>query len=181
MASRLNKGSITLSMIVGTLLVPLTAVAALWLTGSDDDTAQDSTTTSTSPVLPVASTPETTVPDVTAADIDTACGPEGMQLVALEDKGTITDVQQAALDALRELCDQEGLSLPDKPPSDPVVRNVIVPITAATTAAAVASSADESQDEYEYEDDEYEDHDEYEEHEDRSDYEDGREHEESDD
>lgn len=151
------KKSLSVSMIAGIMLVPLTAVAALWLTGQEKSAAEtpESTTTTSVPLVTVANptSPDTTI-DL-ERDLLMACGPDGMELVALEESGKITDVQQAALDALREVCDQEGLALPEKPVPDPIVQKVVIPAATATTVAAATSTT--SDDGYEYEDDEYDD------------------------
>jgi hypothetical protein len=153
-------------MIVGTVLIPLSALAAIWLTGPDDNGEESAATTTTvAPAISVPSTLVTTTGGVTQADLETACGPEGMQLVALEEQGSTSDVQQAALDALRALCDQQGIPLPAKPVSEPIVQTVVVPAasTPTTVAATTATTYDDDHDEYD--DDEHEegdDHDEYE-------------------
>lgn len=166
MAGRFTKGSLTFSMIVGTVLVPVSAFAALWLIEPDDTGAEESaaTTTTSAPIVLDAS-PNTTVVGVTRADLQTACGPEGMQLVSLEEQGTISDVQQAALDALRDLCEQQGLALPAKPASEPIVKTVVVPAPSTVTTAPATTSAtyDDDHDEYE-DDDEYEHDDDDDEH-----------------
>lgn len=156
MANRLTKGGLTVSMIVGTLLVPVSAVLAVWLTGANDPAEAETTASASTTTLPTV--PVTTTSDgVTDADIEAACGPDGMQLVDLEAEGTITDVQQAALDALRELCDQRGLSLPDKPAGEPIIRTVVIPDPPAVASAPAPATSDDQ-----YEDDGYEHEDEYE-------------------
>lgn len=175
MVGRFTKGSLTVSIIVGTLLVPLSALAAIWLTGSDvSDEDSAATTTTFAPAVTAPSTPAETVSSVTQEDLQTACGPEGMQLVALEEQGTISDVQQAALDALRDLCEQQGLALPAKPASEPIVQTVVVPATSPPTTASPATSStyDDDHDEYEDDHDEYEDDDEHEDHDDDDEHED---------
>jgi hypothetical protein len=153
---RLAKRGLPFSIIVGTLLVPLTALGALWLadTGRAEGTP---TTASTAPSATTVATQPLTAVDV-AADLQTACGPEGLQLVSLEESGRITDVQQAALDALREVCKQQGLQLPARAAAEPIVQTVVVPGTDETTAAVVTKSRSDDDDSYE--------HDEHEEHED---------------
>lgn len=181
MTGRFTKGSLTVSMIVGTLLVPLTALAAIWLTGPNDGGEEDAaavTTTSAVPVSSVPTAPQTTV-GVTPADLLAACGPDGQQLVNLEVDGTISDVQQAALDALRDLCDQQGLPLPAKPGSEPVVRTVIVPAASTPTTAAAAPATTQSENrDNEYQDD---DHDEYEEEDEHAEHDERESHDEDDD
>jgi hypothetical protein len=165
MLDNLAKRGLTLSIIVGTVLVPLTALAAIWLAGPE--TAEEIPTPSVDLTSVSTATPQSTTAETRdiAADLEAACGPEGLQLVSLEDSRTITDVQQAALDALREVCLQQGIPLPPKPSPEPIVQTVVVP--AAATASPVPSSTpttyggdhddDEHEDEQEDEhDDEYE-------------------------
>ena len=103
-APRQKKG-VLLSLVVGALLVPLAAYAASSLVS---DAAVPTTVwapTTTAPAAEVAAA-------ASSADIALACGEEGMRLVAAESDGTISDVQQAALDALRDICVIEGSPLP---------------------------------------------------------------------
>jgi hypothetical protein len=91
------------------------------------------------------------------ADLTAACGPAGMELVALEQVGAISAVQQAALDALRGICEQEGIPLPGRPAPEPITETVVI---AGNSSAPVAASRSGS-----FEDDE-EDHEAEEPHED---------------
>ena len=175
----------TISLILGLLLIPLSAVAATALISNDDgETGEDDA------AVVVVEVPETTVPTTeavtaktvfvtepptaTRADLEAACGPEGLGLIETELDGTITDLEQAALDSLRQICAEEGLELagPSAPP--PVVRTVKVVDTSAasttgdtlpddeTVSAEEAVSADDGQyddDHYEDEEDEEDDHD----------------------
>jgi hypothetical protein len=163
MLDKLAKRGLSLSILVGTLLVPLTALAAIWLTDPDRGEEPSVPTPNVIPAttLTTQSTSEATI-DITA-DLQAACGPEGMQLVSLEESLTITDVQQAALDALRGVCEQQGIPLPSKPAPEPIVQTVVVPATA--TAGPVPSSTpttlhDEDEDEHEdeHEDDHEDEH-----------------------
>jgi len=167
MLDNLAKKGLSLSIIVGTLLVPLTALAAIWLTDPDQAAEETSDPTTTALVTTVTSPPTTAATIGIAADLQTACGPEGMQLVSLEESASITNVQQAALDALREVCHQHGIPLPSKPVADPIVKTVVVPATIG--ASPVPSSTSTTlYDDHEYEDEEHEDdrdEHEYEEHE----------------
>lgn len=129
-----TKAGLSVSMIVGTLLIPLSAVAALWLTdagGVGEEAAGTTTTAAPIPTVPaaIAVTSATT----TEADIEAACGPEGLQLSELEKEGTISEVQQAALSALRQFCEQQGLPLPPPPAPVPVVETVSLPPLDVTT------------------------------------------------
>jgi hypothetical protein len=128
-------------VIVGTLLVPVSAVAALLLADPSPTEATPASTTSTT----IASPPTATA---TAGDADlaAACGPAGMQLVALEQGGTISAVQQAALDALRGICEQEGIPLPGKPAPDPVTETVVVASDSPAPGATAGSFEDDEED-----------------------------------
>jgi hypothetical protein len=154
MFDRLTKKGLPLSIIVGTLLVPLTALAAIWVT-DPGRRAEATSAPTTSPAPAWTGTTQTSDAssiDITA-DLQAACGPEGLQLVSLEESGTITDVQQAALDALREVCADQGIPLPESPPADVVVQTVVIPATATASAFPSTGSTafHESEDEHEFE------------------------------
>jgi len=123
----------TISFVAGLLLLPVAAVLAVAMTpqGSPSaaatPTAQPATTTESRQVVFGA------VGEATADDLARACGPAGVHLVELEATGTITPLQQAALDALRPICEGQGLPLAGKPEVEPIVRTV--------TVEAVASAA----------------------------------------
>lgn len=154
MYDKLTKNGLSLSIVVGILLVPLSAVAAIWLTNPGQP-AETSPLTSA-----VVTNPSTTHPtnattvDITD-DLNAACGVDGMQLISLEESQAITDVQQAALDALREVCEQQGIPLPPKPVPDPILQTVVVPAAAAVNSASTSApstfwSEDHDDDEYEH-------------------------------
>jgi len=139
----------TISLILGLLLIPLSAVAAAALISSDDGSGS----AAVEPAVVVAEVQETTVtttetadaetvfvteaPTATAADLEAACGSDGLELVEREAAGTITDLEQAALDALRQICAAEGLELAGPPAPPAVVRTVAVvsPTPSSTTTA----------------------------------------------
>jgi hypothetical protein len=81
--------------------------------------------------------------------------------VAGEAAGILSDMQQAALEALRPICEAEGFSLEAAPTAE-----ITAPVTAAapaTTTTAPAAQYDDGSDQAEYEDDgasqsQYEDH-----------------------
>lgn len=184
--------TLSVSVIVGTLLVPLSAAAAFWLAdpGGEGDGAanagESTTTTIWSPEATAATTVALYDDGLKHGDLEEACGPAGMQLVTLEEEGSITDVQQAALDALRDICEQEGMSLPERQQPEPIVQTVVVTETASPPSTTMADDddyydddryededhededddhEDDEDDDHEDEDHEYEDH-EYEDHED---------------
>jgi len=104
--------SVALSVILGTLLVPLSAYAASALFDAGDAAKS----------LPNVERSVTGAPTV-AADMGTACGEAGLAMVAVETAGTISELQQAALDALRGICAEQGIPLP-APELEPVVAGV---------------------------------------------------------
>lgn len=159
-----------LSVILGTVMIPLSALAAYALV---------SPTPSVEEPAPAADSSVATDPllvfnsgTATPEDLAAACGPAGLALVDAENQGTITDVQQAALDALREICASQGLQLPGKTAPDPIVEQIIVqsrttsPVSADSTTTMANSddsqyedeSDDDSQYEDEYEDEDHSDH-----------------------
>ena len=145
-----KSSAFTISLILGLLLIPLSAVAAAALISSDDGSGS----AAVEPAVVVAEVQETTVtttetadaetvfvteaPTATAVDLEAACGSDGLELVEREAAGTITDLEQAALDALRQICAAEGLELAGPPAPPAVVRTVAVvsPTPSSTTAAA---------------------------------------------
>jgi hypothetical protein len=158
--------TVSLSVVAGTILVPLSAVAALLLTGSpSSDAAAVSTTSSVASAVSPQDATETT--KGRGGDLKAACGPEGMGLVALEQSGTITTVQQAALDALREICEQEGMPLPDRPAPEPVTETVLVADDSSGSSTAPLSTVPSFENDDDHEDDE--DHEDHEDHEDDDD------------
>ena len=166
----------TISLILGLLLIPLSAVAATALISSDGESELDDAGVIVVEV-PEATVPESTVPTTevleaetvfvtepptaTSADLGAACGPEGLELVEREAEGTITDLEQAALDALRQICAGEGLELPGPPAPPPVVRTVSVvdSSSSATTDDTLPDDQAVFDDDDQYDDDHNEDDD----------------------
>lgn len=141
--SRAAKNKLSLSMALGTLLVPISAVAAIWLSDpgqpAQAETAPPSTTTTTAAATADSASTFDNV-GATKSDLRAACGYVGMTLVDAERNGTITDIQQAALDALRDVCDEQGLSLPAAPSPD---TQTISQDTSSSSASA-ATTTDQS-------------------------------------
>ncbi len=129
------KRSVALSVILGTLLVPLSAYAASTLFDAGD--AAESAPPAEAAV---------TGPPTVAADLGTACDEAGLAMVAAETAGTISELQQAALDALRGICAEQGIPLPAPEPV-PVVATVTQPSPPPSAPAGeqvvVASDGDD--------------------------------------
>lgn len=155
------------SVIVGIVLIPLSAVAAVVLTDKEPDT---STTTTTAGSLDGGSVAYTDV-QASAEDLAYACGEGGLWLVELERKHGISELQQSALDALRGICSSNGMPLPGKDAPPPIVQTEVIAVgpggSGTTTPTSMPSTTttfddhdeDEADDMAEYEDheDEYED------------------------
>lgn len=163
----------TISLILGLLLIPLSAVAATALMSNDGETDGDDvgaivvevpeTTVATTEAAVAETVFVTEPPTATRADLEAACGPEGLELVEREAEGTITDLEQAALDALRQICAGEGLEVPGPPAPPPVVRTVKVVDSSSATPTGDTLPDDESvsddDDQYDDDHDEDDDHD----------------------
>jgi len=102
---------VSLSIVIGTLLVPLSALAAVVLIDAAPSEAVTETTVGTTLAAQTASV----APPSHESDLQAACGEDGMKLVDLETAGAASDVQQAALDALRPICGEAGMPLPEGP------------------------------------------------------------------
>ena len=173
----------TPSFILGTLAVPLSAVAAFALVTSLGDVSDaGATDTAIEAVTTVAATTTTgtttgmigTFPETTTAaaepialvhelehdpvaDLALACGNDGQALTDKEEIGTITPLEQAALDALRPICDAADLVLTGPPPPPPDVRTVrVAKAGSGDTMApppAYSDDDDDGDDDSSYEDD----------------------------
>ncbi|MDH3308733.1 MAG: hypothetical protein OEO77_14620 [Acidimicrobiia bacterium] len=166
-----GKGRFGISFVLGLLALPLAAVAATALVSANRQ-AVDSpvvtvpvTNVRTLPgVTPVIDTSPATQPIDSAVDLERACGEAGLQLVDRESRNELSELEAAALTALRVVCESEGMPLPGPPVPEPVVRTVTVEQVTSTVAAAPSVSSrgddhDEREDHEEDEHDEREGHD----------------------
>ncbi len=94
------------------------------------------------------------------ADLQRACAQDGPELAAKEAAGTITPLEQAALDALRPICADTDSPLPAAPSTDQPAEVV----TIIETVSAAPASAHESEDESEHREDHEDDHEDEHEH-----------------
>jgi hypothetical protein len=117
-------------------------------------------------VRDVVSPTELVSGDSLAGDVAAACGDEGLKLVELEKDGSITDVQQAALDALRPICSDQGQPLPAGVVANTDAGTVFVTVAGPGANATTSPSTDEQEHE-DHEDEDREDEDR--EHEDQTD------------
>ena len=129
-AAKKSGSNLTLSVILGIVLVPVAAVAATLLSG-DDVTQAEATETTVTTSQPAPSVAEIAYANVeaTAEDLAYACGEGGLWLVDAENSGAITPLQQAALDALRGICEGQGTPLPGKAAPPPITQTRTVTVT----------------------------------------------------
>ena len=168
------------SVIAGLLLVPATAIAAVAIVGATarppaaeaidevtETTAAIEDTTTTSTLVDVGGLAD-------AEALEKACTESAEYLIEQELEESLDELEVAALDALRQICDEHGMTIAGPPEPEPIVQVVTVvdaPSTTTTdTSDAVASDDYDDDDEYEDHDEDEDDEDEH--HEDEEDEED---------
>jgi tetratricopeptide (TPR) repeat protein len=123
-----------LALVVGLLAIPGLAFATSSVISADEPGE------STGAIGSVATS--TTAGSISAEDIVRGCGVEGYYLVELEAAAAIDEVQQAALNALRPICEEAGLPLPAAPivEGETIVETVTVVRTVPGSAAAATKT-----------------------------------------
>jgi hypothetical protein len=110
-----RRAGLVVAVVIGLLTGPALAVGATKVFQRSESVAAEesvSTSTTAGTSTTVAAIPAAAVGESGAlSDMQLACGPEGSTLVAREADGTITGIEQAALDALRPICKDEGMPL----------------------------------------------------------------------
>ena len=168
-----SRSRLTGAIVAGLLIVPVTAIAALAIVGTvarppgAQAAAEVAASTTSVPTLASGATTSTT-PVADEADpsdeeaLIEACTTDVAGLLAKERGGAITDVESAALDALREICAARGLPISGPPAPAPIVTVVESrPVSAApasSDSATVHDDHDEDHDEDHGEDDQEEHH-----------------------
>jgi hypothetical protein len=143
------------ALVIGLISGPALALGVTHIFGADAAVAAPATTVAgPSTTVGLAATTTTVSPE---ADLAAACGAEGAALVAAEDAGTLSDVQQAALDALRPICAAAGFNLDGASSPDAV----LVSAPASTTAPPAVTSTDPGSAQGYDDDGEYEDEGDY--------------------
>ncbi len=165
MTSRDTGRRFALSLLIGLLAIPLSAAAGFAIVNGIATRPAEPNTTLALPPTTTTSTaaaagavivePVTTSAD----DLSSACGTDGMTLVGFEAEGTITDIQQAALDALRQICEDAGTPLPGPAAPPPVVRTVQAAANGVSSGPDSVVQSGEHHDDHEDEDDDHEDED----------------------
>lgn len=135
-----RRSTFTISMILGLLLIPLSAVAAIALVDRSTPEIDESAPIVAAPVSAVVAT--TAAGSYTDADLAHACGDDGSALLEKEADGTINSLEQAALDALRPICEGAGMPLAGPPAPAPIVRTVRVTTPAPAPAPAAPVTDD---------------------------------------
>jgi hypothetical protein len=122
-------------MVVGLLLVPLSAYAASVLISDRAQTEPEAPAPVSASISTPVTAPDFATQTATEADLAAACGETGLGMVASEMEGSISDIQQAALDALREICSEQGMPLPGKSAPQPLTQTVVLADSQPTASA----------------------------------------------
>lgn len=144
--------------------IGIPAVGAVASTAAHPESPSDesTSTTATSAALAAGTSASAIEAAIRSdADLQTACTEDGPDLAAKEQAGTITALEQAALDALRPICEDNDTPLPGTAQPEPAVQVVtVVEQTApATTVQPGSSYQDDDHESEDHEDDEHEDDD----------------------
>jgi hypothetical protein len=151
-------------VITGLLLVPATAIAAVAIVGATTRPpaaeAFEETTSTTQEIEEATTT--TTIIDVEGLSdeeaLREACTESAEGLLERELDESITDIETAALDALRQICEEHGMPIAGQPEPEAIVQVITVRENPQNDVAIDVVEADGHDD-----DDDYDDHDEDEE------------------
>ena len=132
------------SLVVGMLLVPLSAVAAVALVNPDASAEPEEVAVAVvTETTTTMAAEEIIIPEIASGDdLELACGEQGLALVIKEADATISPLEQAALDSLRAICVAEGMELPGPPAPEAVVQTVTVVAAPAATGGGADSDTD---------------------------------------
>jgi hypothetical protein len=133
------------------LAVILAAAVGVPAAGTFAASNNDHTTTTSTTMAAVETTTSTEAVVATEADIQTACARDGIILAAKESVGVISPIEQAALDALRPICEQNGLALPAAPQEVAPAPQVVTVYEQQAADAAAAPTTGEHEGEHESE------------------------------
>ncbi len=133
------------ALVIGLVSAPALALVASGLLGGQ--AVADEPVTTTAAATAPATIPPATTTTAPPADLEAACTVEGWALAAGEAAGRLSDLQQAALDALRPICEAESFPLKAAPAAQ-----AAAPAAPVAAAAAPAAQYDDG-DQGEYDDD----------------------------
>lgn len=136
------KQSVPISVFLGLMVVPLAAAASMFLVSPQIEEPAALAAEPAAAEAAVASSPDL------IQDVLVACGPVATEMIELEKAGSLTALQAAALDALRPICSQEGIPLPE-PSGSQTVQAVLT----GSTPVASGSPAVRSDDDDDWDDD----------------------------
>jgi hypothetical protein len=151
--------ALTRSLVIGAITVPAIAVVAVALSAQPGPptTDPDPTPAAAAPAgVRTAAPHQSVATTATGRDYRLACGREGRALVRRQQAGKAGQVEEAALAALRPICEARGKPLPgaDEPASEVVTVTVAAPPAATAEAPPnVGVSDDDSDDDWDEDDD----------------------------
>jgi len=161
-------------VITGLLLVPATAIAAVAIVGATSRPPAAEAfeeTTSTTQEIEAETTTTTTTTTTTNVDVEGLSGEEALReactesaegLLERELDESISDIETAALDALRQICDEHGMPIAGQPEPEAIVQVITVNETPQNDVATDVVETDgyDDDDDYDHDDDDdYDDHD----------------------
>ncbi len=134
-----TKASVPISVFLGIMVVPLAAAASMFVVSPQiEEPAALAAEPANAEVVAAGA------PDLTQ-DLLVSCGPVATEMIALEKIGGLTTLQTAALDALRPICSQEGMPLPEATDSQ-TVQAVLVRSNPVVSGASSGSLDDDDHD-----------------------------------
>ncbi|MCL1601073.1 MAG: hypothetical protein M3112_06010, partial [Actinomycetia bacterium] len=153
------------SVIAGLLLVPATAIAAVAIVGATArppaaEAIEEVTTTTEAIDEPTTTSTTTDVSGLTDAEaLEKACTESAQELLERELDDSIDELETAALDALRQICDENGMTIAGPPEPAPIVTVVTVEDTSttSTTDASDTYVDGDDDDDDRYDDDDHDD------------------------
>jgi hypothetical protein len=143
--------ALTRSLVIGAITVPAIAVVAVALSAQPEPptTDADPTPAAAAPAgVRTAAPPQAVATTASGRDYRLACGREGRALVKRQQAGKAGQVEEAALAALRPICEARGKPLPgaSEPAPEVVIETVAAPPAAAVQAPPDLGVADDESD-----------------------------------
>ena len=142
--------ALTRSLVIGAITVPAIALVAVALSAPPEE---QPTTTYQAPVVVAApagvrtaATPPSVASNATGRDYRLACGRDGRALIKRQQAGSASQVEEAALAALRPICEAQGKPLPAEPAPEVIIETIATPPAAAVPAAPAGDTAEEDSD-----------------------------------
>ncbi len=134
-----RKAGLVIAVVLGLLTGPALAVGATRVFAHSTPAATEEAATTLSSSTTLAEAAGVVGTTQGPSDLEVACGPEGRSLVAREADGTITEIEKAALEALRPICESVGMSLAGESSAEVAAIDPEAGETPSTTVATVAT------------------------------------------